>query len=354
MNLTSIWNRLILTYRRPKCGRVLGERARNLGGNIGRVEVFDRDGGGSHHRVTITREHDRFCVFLDPVLLTNSEFVWVPVSRLPTLLMLFSRARHSLKAIEADLSDGEHSGPGVISFCSSHPDAILVPDPHFYHSDGYRQFRHPGFEPAENWWQRSDTVLWRGSTTGPGAISTAAMHPENLTPRVQMCLLLRGVPGTDAKIVGIAQSAQDALDRERLAAAGILAQRINPIAWVGCRYAIDIDGNTNAWSNLFIRLLTGNCVIKVASLGHYRQWFYDRLKPGVHFVPVQSDMSDLVEAIEWCRGHQDECFKIACAGRAFALSMTVEGETAAALERLNAMAGSPGQTKRLRADPKSS
>lgn len=63
----------------------------------------------------------------------------------------------------------------------------------------------------------------------------------------------------------------------------------------GRRFALDVDGNTNAWANLFQRLLLGCCVIKVASPFGYRQWYYDDLVPWVHYVPVRADMADLVD-----------------------------------------------------------
>jgi hypothetical protein len=163
------------------------------------------------------------------------------------------------------------------------------------------------------------------------------MDPATLIPRVAMCLKLCGVPGVDAKIAGVAQAADPDVARRRLARAGILGERIEPIAWLGSRYAIDIDGNSNAWSNLFTRLLLGNCVIKVASPAGYRQWYYDRLEPYRHYVPVRADMSDLIERIAWCRANPDACIEIARAGRSLALSLTVEGETRAAVARLNAL-----------------
>jgi len=47
-------------------------------------------------------------------------------------------------------------------------------------------------------------------------------------------------------------------------------------------------------------------------------------------------MSDLVEKIDWCRGHDAECEEIAGAGQVFAHAMTVEGEISEAVRRLEA------------------
>jgi hypothetical protein len=168
------------------------------------------------------------------------------------------------------------------------------------------------------------------------------MAPDALIPRVGMCLKLKGVTGADAAIVSVVQSADAARDRARLAAAGVMAGKVSRDAWAGYRYAIDIDGNTNAWRNLFTRLLMGNCVIKVASAGGYRQWYYERLVPFVHFVPVRADLSDLVETVEWCRSRPATCYEIARAGRSLALAMTFESETRAATERIRALVARGG------------
>jgi hypothetical protein len=58
---------------------------------------------------------------------------------------------------------------------------------------------------------------------------------------------------------------------------------------------------------------------------------------------VRADMSDLVEKIDWCRGHDAECEEIAGAGQVFAHAMTVEGEISEAAESygLAVAAGKP-------------
>ncbi len=34
----------------------------------------------------------------------------------------------------------------------------------------------------------------------------------------------------------------------------------------------------------------------------WKMWFSHLLKPYIHYVPVKSDLSDLIEKIQWCRG----------------------------------------------------
>ena len=81
------------------------------------------------------------------------------------------------------------------------------------------------------------------------------------------------------------------------------------------RYHIDIDGASNAWRSLFLKLLSGSPVVKVESAWGFRQWYYDRLVPWVNYVPVRSDLADFIEAVEWIKAHDDEAQKIGQAGR---------------------------------------
>ncbi len=46
-------------------------------------------------------------------------------------------------------------------------------------------------------------------------------------------------------------------------------------------------------------------------------WFRKYLVPYKHFVPIQHDLSDLVEKIEWCRSHDSECEQIAKNAKVF-------------------------------------
>jgi hypothetical protein len=211
----------------------------------------------------------------------------------------------------------------------------LIPDPVFFNSNGYAEFRKP--RQRKPWSRRKDTVLWRGTSTGVGAVTTEAMDPADpqLRARIRMCLRLAGVPGTDARIRKTESDAAPA-DRERLQRHGLLGGKIAQAAWGRYKFALDVDGHTNAWSNFFVRLLLGCCVLKVESEGRFRQWYYDRLQPWSHFVPVRSDMSDLAEKIAWCRSHDADCERIAAAAAELAHAMTVDSEVQNAAMRLRA------------------
>ena len=83
------------------------------------------------------------------------------------------------------------------------------------------------------------------------------------------------------------------------------------------KYLIHIDGNVLAYRLLF-SLLTGSLLLRVKSP---YQSFVDTtglLKPGVHYLPIESDLSNLQETVEWCRKHDKESALMAKRGRELA------------------------------------
>ena len=254
--------------------------------------------------------------------------------RTPALARLFWQTDADVRACLASVDDDSGN---VVGFCSANPDAILVPDEEFQRSNGYAAMRAVGAAPPAAWRERSDTLVWRGATTGQGRISAPDMSATNaaLIQRTRLCLALKDETGADARFVAISQSTSHDRDRKRLREAGLLGDRRPAESWIGDKFALDIDGNTNAWSNLFQRLLLGCCVIKVASPFGFRQWYYEDLVPGRHFVAVAADLSDLRDQLAWCRTHLDECQAIAAEGQKLAQAMTFETEMARGVATLN-------------------
>ncbi len=82
------------------------------------------------------------------------------------------------------------------------------------------------------------------------------------------------------------------------------------------KYQLLIDGNSCAYSGSFWRLFS-NCVILKQSSDSI-QWYYRALQPNVHFLPVNSDMSNLVDVIQWAMMHDEEARKVSEQAQAFA------------------------------------
>lgn len=284
------------------------------------------------HWVTIDRERDRIRVVCrDGMLLERGM-----APRLCGLLEILAPVPDQSLPLVAEISDGEDSGPGLVSFCSRDPDAILIPDHLFVLSGGYKEHRALARANAMPWEARSDWIVWRGATNGIGTIAKPRLSFDDseLRARVRLCLALRDALKVDAKLHAVTDSRNLALDTERLGKAGILGDYLSPLAWHGLKFALDIDGHSNAWSNLFLRLLMGCCVLKVASGQGYRQWYYDALEPWLHYVPVESDLCDLHERIAWCRANLAACREIAARGQELAMGRDLASEIASAVRRV--------------------
>lgn len=331
MTLRSRLGLVRVELRRRSLERHLSRHLPPFSSGVTEVIVAEDPGAALAHRLTLQKEGRRVVLAFDYRGALQSDWLLQTYRTRPRVLLdALCRTTGDLSLVRAEISDGADSADGMVSFCSALPGSVLVPDPDFYISQGYADRRGPS--PA--WSTRDPNIVWRGASTGRGIISGDGMSSgdDRLIQRTRLCLLLRQVAGTDVKLVSAVQSVDPPRDLDRLRAAGILGQRISAEFWRERKFALDIDGNGNAWSNLFTRLLFGCCVIKVGSPAGYRQWYYGALKPFEHFVPVAPDLSDLVERIEWCRGHDAECAAIAAAGQAFARERSFDREMAMAGE----------------------
>jgi hypothetical protein len=209
-------------------------------------------------------------------------------------------------------------------------DTLLVPDPYFLSTQGYADMRQDTAS-AVPWDQRRPVALWRGAPTGYRAT-------DNILdlPRLTLCALAaRGDNAAylDAGVTGLAQ-VQSQAEIDLLQRMGMVRDFIPPVHFQHWKYHIDIDGNTNSWPGLYQKLLSGSAVLKVGSPRDFSQWYYSRLKPFEHFVPVLPDMSDLIEKIRILRANDPVARAIGARGRALALSMSVETEIQEAQETI--------------------
>jgi hypothetical protein len=218
---------------------------------------------------------------------------------------------------------------GGITFCDFREEYSLIPDPIFMQTRGYANAK-IGFDNSGiSWSQRRDQAIWRGTTTGWFDCEGKRIGSWRDLPRVKLCMLANDhnrASMIDAGLTGLAQINPDGAAQE-LHALGLHKPYMNSSEFQQYKYQIDIDGNSNAWPGLFIKLCTASVVFKVASSIGFRQWYYDRLVPWYNFVPVESDMSDLFDKISWIRKRDDLAETIGRNGRSLAASMTPSSET---------------------------
>mmetsp|Transcript_26099 Transcript_26099/g.32016 ORF Transcript_26099/g.32016 Transcript_26099/m.32016 type:complete len:469 (-) Transcript_26099:19-1425(-) len=162
------------------------------------------------------------------------------------------------------------------------------------------------------WEKKTRKAVWRGSSTGNKTL------PWRDLPRSK--LVNASMLHPDILDVGYYAYYQRGKESEVIKAE-FGRKKMIPIEDFQTYIAvIDIDGN--AWSSRFPNLLCQNSVVlKVDS--SYETYFEQSLTPWVHYVPVKSDLSDLVEVVnhalaeenvlimqeivsnanEWCTSH---------------------------------------------------
>ncbi|QWD62304.1 glycosyl transferase family 90 [Polynucleobacter sp. MWH-UH25E] len=255
------------------------------------------------------------------------------VARLALILPLikaFHLSSHYLSG-EIFISLDDWAQASGLTFCSNRQDSVLIPDGDFLHSYGYRQTMLDFMVNSPPWAMRKPVAFWRGNTTG-----VRQGESWRDLPRIQLCQIARQSESQSLFDVGISAFAQvSKKEAKEIKAAGLVRDFVPITDCVRSKYQIDIDGNSNAWSGLFQKLLSGSTVLKVDSPNQFRQWYYDKLVPWVNFVPVKSDLSDLVDKVHWLIAHDDEAQKIGLAGKELALSLSYESELKNTILKIN-------------------
>jgi lipoprotein signal peptidase len=273
----------------------------------------------------------------------RSEFV---ITRTAASILLFVSFLTRKKAESASTFfnvEDHRVWPGL-SFCDYGEDTFLLPDPVYIMTAGYKDIASYFETNPIAWNDRKLIGFWRGSTTG-------RLHDvpswEHL-PRIRLCSIGASRPdlfdiGVTSIIGGLESNTDDIRER------GYVKDYIPDNDYQQYRFHIDIDGNSNSWPGLFTKLLTGSPVLKVASSLNFKQWYYDRLKPWVNFVPVSADMHDLTQRLEWLSRHEAAAQDIGEAGRRLAQNLTLSREIEAsndailaALRKSNAITESIG------------
>jgi hypothetical protein len=255
------------------------------------------------------------------------------------------------------------SMPGL-AYCDYRQGYDLLPDPVFMQTAAYADAKATYARNSVAWSSRKPIAFWRGQTTGWYSVRGDTIRNWDELPRVQLCRLAQSDAAQgllDAGLSGLAQIPSEE-HRQAIRDEGLLKEYMHWSDFQQWKFQIDIDGNTNAWASMFTKLYSGSPILKVKSPLCFRQWYYDRLVPWENYVPVEADMSDLLEKITWLRGHDEHAWQIGENARRLAFSMTVKRETSRAIPTIrkalwpSAVGGSGGsgfsETRKAKGDEK--
>ena len=160
------------------------------------------------------------------------------------------------------------------------------------------------------WYKKRELAVFRGSSTGIGYNSENNM-------RIRLCEKFQNHPYCNVGITSWSNRYRKyqgesilRVPESTLTLSGSLSLEEQSTY----KYIIHIEGHVQAY-RLSIELAMRSVILLVES--NYKLWYQDRLIPWIHYVPVQSDLSDLDEKIQWCIEHDEECKKIAEEARLF-------------------------------------
>lgn len=180
-----------------------------------------------------------------------------------------------------------------------------------------RDFRYP-FELT--WENKKHIAVFRGASTGSGVTHEVEVNPNTFNPRLFAAKLSRQRPDIlDAGITEWNTRPRKIRQEPFLRTIEVehlqipLVERLSPVEQSQFKYILNIDGHVSAF-RLSLELGMGSVVLlqeHTVGQTNYRMWFARSLQPFVHYVPVRRDLSDLIEKIEWCIAHDEECKQIA-------------------------------------------
>lgn len=148
--------------------------------------------------------------------------------------------------------------------------------------------------PQVAWEDRKAVAFWRGGASGFDRPSL----------RVQVAQALIDHPNADVRITpwGGWETGQGISPE-------LFAPRCDPSAFFGVKYLLIVDGNCIASSHQWT-FGTGAVPIMITHPENV-YWFQRYLIPGVNYVSVRYDLSDLRETLDWLVAHDAEAKQIA-------------------------------------------
>ena len=164
------------------------------------------------------------------------------------------------------------------------------------------------------WQGKKSQLIWRGSTAQLGWRIPLILENLSYFSRVSLCHLSEQYPALiNAKFTIFAQGAEFIPSLQDFKGDWISYKK-----QVEYKYHILIDGNVSSYTCSGWRFFINSLIFKPES--QWIQWYYDALQPYVHYVPVEANLADLPQKIQWAIHHDKDAKMIAGNAREFALT----------------------------------
>ncbi len=242
----------------------------------------------THHD---TRFEKAFKTLLSHIQVPNLDFLLCPMDGIPEPYM------------PPGFYKSENQAPllGNAKIKGTHP-IILIPDK-FSLSDKWllttQEILH--LNPKIVWEDKANKAFWRGALTDTGLPDWVDADPSH-SPRYQLTLLAKSFPQMiDAAITGEKGTPFRGATKEE---------------HLQYKYLPALDGHMCTYPGYQWRLLSNCLTFKQSS--DQIQWFYRAIHPYQHYIPIQNDLTDLIEKIEWAKKNDEAVQKIGAESQFFA------------------------------------
>jgi len=170
------------------------------------------------------------------------------------------------------------------------PDVLLIPDRHYFYHHLYHPFR--SFHQGISWEEKRSKIVYAGQARdSPLNFMDGSMQNMGISPREYVKTILAPIHSTILECDGNWRDRRD---------------------MIHYKYILDLDGAASTWDATAWKLNSGSVIIKPKSI--WKQWFYQDASttfpayvPGIHYMEINNDLSNIQEVHTWCENHPEEC-----------------------------------------------
>lgn len=153
--------------------------------------------------------------------------------------------------------------------------------------------------------QKKNEIVWRGSSTGWNRLSAVLTNRASRKNLIQKFYMVKK-KGIDVALTRWCQ-------KEDLPENILLEKEMSIEEQMGYKFILSVEGN-DVGTN--VKWILGSNSVLVMPPPTMRTWFLEnRLVPGVHYIAIKPDFSDLEEKLQWGLEHEEECKKMSRNGK---------------------------------------
>ena len=173
--------------------------------------------------------------------------------------------------------------------------------------------------PKYEWRSKIEQLFWRGSTTGGEATYQYNVQNFDKFTRLKLVILSKLYPEEiNAHFINPNFSA-DKSGEDLKTILEILFGKENASVkeadHLKYKYLVSLDGNSATGTRVPWIMLSNSLLIKQDS--RKIEWFYSALKPYTHYVPINSDLTNIFKQYQWLKDNDNNLKQISFNGQTF-------------------------------------